>query len=286
MSGRNVGDLLNRRHVTWGWFQGGFKPVAPPTPAPSNTPGGTGPVVCGSTHAGLPGTGTSYDYIPHHEPFQYYAQTANPRHLPPSSVWNIGRTDQANHQYDLAEFWAALDAGRLPAVSYLKAAAYQDGHAAYSDPIDEQTFLVETLNRLMQSREWAHMAIIIAYDDSDGWYDHQMGPVVRQSNTPDDALFGPGNCGMPAVGSFNGRCGYGPRQPLLLISPWARQNHVDHALTDQSSVLRFIEDNWHLGRLGNQSSDEFAGSLSGLFDFNEHHPRAPQLLLNAVTGNP
>jgi phospholipase C len=286
VTGRNGGDLLNEHRVTWGWFQGGFKPAQPPTPPLSNTPGGAGPVVCGSSHAGVPGTGTSYDYIPHHEPFQYYRQTANPRHLPPSSTAMIGHTDQANHQYDLQDFWSAFDAGHLPGVSYLTAAAYQDGHAAYSDPLDEQTFLVETINRLMQSREWEHMAIIVAYNDSDGWYDHQMGPIVNQSNTLDDALFGPANCGTAPAETFQGRCGYGPRQPLLVISPWARQNHVDHRLTDQSSILRFIEDNWHLGRLGNQSTDSIAGSLSGLFDFNEDHPRAPQLILNPVTGNP
>ena len=295
MAGRNIGDLLNEHQVTWGWFQGGFKPAAPPSPPLSNTPG-AGPVVCGSTHAGVPGTGPSYDYIPHHEPFQYYRQTSNPQHLPPSSTAMIGRTDQANHQYDLEDFWKSLDAGHLPAVSYLKAAAYQDGHAGYSSPLDEQTFLVTTINRLMESREWEHMAIVVLYDDSDGWYDHQMGPIVMQSNAPnpvsgapDDGLFGTGasaNCGTPAAGSFNGRCGYGPRQPLLLISPWARRNHVDHRLTDQSSVLRFIEDNWHLGRLGNQSADAIAGSLNGLFDFNEHHARAPELLLNSITGNP
>jgi phospholipase C len=295
ITGRNVGDLLNDNHVTWGWFQGGFRPAPGPVPPPSNLPG-NGTVVCGSMHTGLPGTGSSFDYIPHHEPFQYYPQTANPRHLPPSSAAMIGRTDQANHQYDLADFWTALDAGHLPAVSYLKAAAYQDGHAGYSDPLDEQTFLVETVNRLMLSPQWAHMAIVVLYDDSDGWYDHQMGPIVNQSNAinpvsgaPDDGLFGSGasaNCGTPAAGRFNGRCGYGPRQPFLVISPWARQNHVDHNLTDQSSVLRFIEDNWDLGRLGNQSTDAVAGSLLRMFDFDKFHTRAPMLLLDPSSGNP
>jgi phospholipase C len=282
MTGPNVGDLLTRHRVTWGWFQGGFRPAPAPTVgAPGNTPGGTGPVVCVSTHAGLPPTGTSYDYIPHHEPFQYYAQTANPMHLTPSSTAMIGRTDRANHQYDLQDFWQALQSGHLPSVSYLKAAAYQDGHAGYSDPIDEQNFLVDTINKLMTSPAWEHMAIVVLYDDSDGWYDHQMGPVVNQSNTPDDALFGAGNCGSPAGNTFNGRCGYGPRQPLLVVSPWARQNFVDHTLTDQSSVLRFIEDNWHLGRLGQQSADAIAGSLLQMFDFNDDHSRAPMLILNS-----
>jgi len=41
-----------------------------------------------------------------------------------------------------------------------------------------------------------------------------------------------------------GRCGYGTRLPLLVVSPFARANHVDHTLTDQASILRFIEDNW------------------------------------------
>jgi phospholipase C len=275
MTGTNIGDLLNARHVTWGWFQGGFKPPAKP---PMGQPNAAVPGICQSFHTSAH-SGASYDYIPHHEPFQYYAQTANPHHLPPAGAWTIGRTDQANHQYDLSDFWDAVDAGHLPAVSFLKAGAWQDGHAGYSNPLDEQTFIVETLNRLQGTPEWAHTAVIILYDDSDGWYDHAMGPIVHQSNTPDDNLFGPGNCGTAPARTFEGRCGYGPRQPFLVISPWARQNHVDHNVTDQSSVIRFIEDNWGLGRIGNQSADAIAGSLAGLFDFNPDHPRAPKLFL-------
>jgi phospholipase C len=85
---------------------------------------------------------------------------------------------------------------------------------------------------------------------------------------------------------YEGRCGLGPRLPLLVISPWARQNFVDHSVTDQSSILRFIEDNWDLGRLGNESTDATAGSLLRMFDFDEHQPRAPKLILNDTTGTP
>jgi phospholipase C len=275
MSGKNVGDLLNARGITWGWFQGGFRPT-------SRT--ATGKAVCGAVHTGLPGTPKS-DYIPHHEPFQYYAQTANPHHLPPSSVAMIGKTDQANHQYDVVDFWDALDHGHLPAVSFLKAPGYQDGHAGYSDPLDEQTFLVETINRLQQSPEWGETAVIIAYDDSDGWYDHAVGPFVMQSTSPADALTGPGSCGVQAKGSYPGRCGYGPRLPLLVVSPFAKVNFVDHSVTDQSSILRFIEDNWKLGRLGDQSFDELAGSLGNLFDFDDWR-RTPRLFLDPATGEP
>ena len=64
-----------------------------------------------------------------------------------------------------------------------------------------------------------------------------------------------------------GRCGYGPRLPLLVISPWAKVNYVDHAVTDQSSVPHFIEDNWLKGkRIGHGSFDTYSGNLNGMFD--------------------
>ncbi len=273
MTGRNVGDLLNARHVTWGWFEGGFKPT-------SRT---GGKAVCGSSHVNVGGVTVS-DYSPHHEPFQYYKSTANPHHLPPSSVAMIGRTDQANHQYDLSDFWAAADHGNMPAVSFLKAAKYQDGHADYSDPLDEQHFLVRTINRLEQLPTWRSTAIVIAWDDSDGWYDHVMGPIVNQSNDPvADALTGAGKCGTAAAGSYEDRCGYGPRLPLLVVSPWARRNAVDSSLTDQTSILRFAEDNWNLGRIGNQSFDARAGSLEGMFNFGGE-PHTSRLILNPISG--
>lgn len=271
MSGTNVGDLLNQANVTWGWFQGGFKPTSVVN----------GVAVCASSHKNIAGA-TVTDYIPHHEPFQYYTSTANPHHLPPSSVSMIGKTDQANHQYDLTDFWAAVAHGNMPAVSFLKAAGYQDGHAGYSDPLDEQTFLVDTLNKLQQSPSWRDTAVVIAYDDSDGWYDHVMGPIVSHSSDAADALAGPGSCGVVKAGAYQDRCGYGPRQPLLVISPFAKANFVDHSVTDQSSILRFIEDNWKLGRIGNQSFDALAGSLNNMFSFD--HPDGRRLILNLQTG--
>jgi phospholipase C len=266
MTGKNVGDLLNAKGLTWGWFEGGF----------------TNPA---QTHIGANGSPKA-DYIPHHEPFQYYPQTANPKHNPPTSGVVIGAADPtgANHQYDITFFWQALDAHNLPAVSYLKAPAYQDGHAGYSSPVFEQPFLVETINRLMKSPYWEHIAIIIAYDDSDGWYDHAMPPNVNQSQTPFDVFTGTGQSGTnPPLGGYQGRFGYGPRLPLLVISPFAKQNFVDHSISDQSSILQFIEDNWKLGRIGDSSFDALAGSLVNMFDFDsEHH--AHRLILDPNTG--
>jgi phospholipase C len=231
------------------------------------------------------------DYIPHHEPFQYYTPTANLLHTRPSSVRMIGKEgDGANHQYDADDFFAAVKAGNFPAVSFLKAPAYQDAHAGYSNPLDEQTWLVTVINFLERQPDWKSTAVIVAYDDSDGWYDHQMGPLINQSTSKVDGITGPGQCGDgttalpgPAVDHAQGRCGYGPRLPLLVISPFARRNYVDHSLTDQTSVLRFIEDNWlHGERVGGGSFDALAGSINNMFDFS--HPDARPYILDKSTG--
>jgi phospholipase C len=274
-TGRNIGDLLNARGITWGWFQGGF------TPTGTNA---AGFAVCGSASKNITGA-TVTDYSPHHEPFQYYRSTANPKHLPPSSEAAIGHTDQANHQYDLSDFYATLSAGNMPAVSFLKAKAFQDGHAGYSNPIDEQTFLVNTINQIQKSRDWRSTAIVVTYDDSDGWYDHQPPVIVNGSNTAADTAI----CSsVPMIlGSFPNRCGYSQRLPMLVISPWTRTNYVSGKLTNTVSVTRFIEDNWLRGkRIGHGSYDRISGSLvgrGGLLSFFTR-PNFRPVILDPATG--
>lgn len=262
LTGKNVGNLLNDKGITWGWFQGGFRD-------------------CTATHMGP--NGPVVDYVPHHNPFQYYQSTSNPDHLPPTSVKMIGNTDQANHLYDLKDFWAAVDSGHMPAVSFLKARAFQNGHAGNSTPLLEQQFLVSTINKLQKTHQWKHLAIIIAYDDSGGFYDHEVPPIINQSQIPDDAFVGPGSAGsISPIGGYQGRPSYGYRVPMLIISQWAKENYVDSTLTDQTSILRFIEDNWKLEQIGDFSLDAFSGSLLNMFDFSERKKR--KLILDPKTG--
>jgi phospholipase C len=287
MGGDNIGDLLDRAGVSWGWFQGGF---ASPNYVPGDPSSDDMSAVCTGSHKNILGK-SALDYSPHHEPFQYYASTANPQHLPPTSIAMIGHQDQANHQYDIRDFFAAAEAGNLPAVSYLKAPEYEDGHAGYSDPLDEQRFLANTINTLEKLPSWKSTAVVINWDDSDGWYDHQIGPIVTQSQTSLDTLTDAGFCGtqasqVPTTSTGTpeqGRCGVGPRIPLLVISPFARQNYVDNTFTDQTSVVKFIEDNWLGGeRIGNGAADTWSGTLDNMFDFSK--PNAHRLFLDPSTG--
>jgi phospholipase C len=190
-----------------------------------------------------------------------------------------------------------LSPSHLPAVSFLKAPGYQDGHAAYSDPFDEQQFITTEINALERTPDWSSTAVIISYDDSDGWYDHVFSGIHNTSNTsavanppgPQDFLTGTGLCGdttkAPPLAGQNGRCGYGPRLPLLVISPWARHNSVDHSPSDQSSILRFIEDNWSLPMISG-SFDAKAGSLSDMFNFGPTGGKNGKLFLDPTTGQP
>jgi phospholipase C len=296
MTGKNIGDLLNARDISWGGFMAGFNL------SNVNSNGTTG---CQrSTLSTVVGAATA-DYIPHHNWFQYYASTSNPQHLRPSSLDAIGHTyeangetiDPANHQYDVDDFFSAVRAGNFPSVSFLKAPAYQDGHAGYSDPLDEQAFVVKVLNFLQQQKEWRDTAVIVTWDDSDGWYDHAYKlPTIASFDSVADQLNGAGICGSGTGPEgldgkpVNGRCGPGTRIPFLVVSPWAKHNYVDHTLIDQASVVRFIEDNWLDGtRIGGGSFDAKAASIMDMFEFNHRGKArggAAKLYLDPNLGTP
>jgi phospholipase C len=306
MTSKNIGDLLNAANITWGGFMGGFDLTA------TNSNGTTG--CARSTFSNVVGA-TTADYVPHHAWFQYYATTSNPAHTRPTSTAMIGFTDPldststpVHHQYDYNDFVAAVSAGNFPSVSYIKAPAIADAHAGYSDPLDEQAFVVNLINFLQQQPDWKNTAVIIAYDDSDGWYDHRFAQVLRSSfdSTTSEAvkigtgvivgadqLSGPGSCTGPSatqgvgVGGapVNGRCGPGTRTPFLVISPWAKVNYVDDTEISQSSIIRFIEDNWLGGaRLGGGSDDATAGSIMAMFNFGTTTGTAPNLYLDPQQG--
>ena len=287
---KNIGDLLNGATVPWGNFYGGFNLQS------INANGSTG---CSRSSMSQVVGGAPGDYVPHHIWSQYFTSTANPTHARPTSTKAIGYTtvpgtkkvDPANHNYDLEDFFTAVGSGNYPAVSLIKMASFQDAHPGNSDPIDEQTGLVNLINFLQQQPDWDSTAVIIAYDDSDGWYDHSMAPTTSPSFSSSDALNGAGLCGP--VGATEpkginglpvaGRCGPGTRQPFMVISPFAKKNYVSHTLITQASITQFIEDNWLDGeRLGGGSFDATTGSIKDMFNFNKAN--SVKLALDPNTG--
>ncbi len=365
MSGKNIGDELNAAGLSWGWFEGGFRPTTTYQAALEATghsgqststfipdefksaelqksvPHASNQGLCdavtpvGEALGGNGQYGYKDDYIPHHEPFQYYASTANPHHLtiPTNSkgrdtlagLATVGHDTQSyvagvpqfntpNHNYDTSDFNQLvtaisnheLPASALPTVSFIKAPGYEDGHAGYSDPADEQEFVTHTINEIMNTPDWRHTAIVINWDDSDGWYDHANSGVTNPSLSPADNLTNTtlsgatsGQCGpkpqtSTPLGGEQGRCGLGPRLPLLVISPFARRNHVDHNLSDQSSTINFIEYNWGLPGISGSYDQALAKTdkaehipfdFAGMFDFDSDRQN-PAVVLNPSTGQP
>ena len=294
MTSKNIGDLLNAADISWGSFMGGFDLTR------SNTNGTTG---CARSTFSSVVSGSTADYVPHHAWFQYYKSTSNPTHARPSSLAAVGHTlkpgggalDPANHAYDLDDLYGAILAGNFPAVSYVKMPAYQDGHAGYSDPLDEQQGTVDLINFLQLQPEWKDTLVVITYDDSDGWYDHLYAQPTWASYDPNaDQVNGPGKCGAGVATQVqpngldgkpvNGRCGPGTRVPFLVISPFAKQNFVSHTRITQASVVRFIEDNWLDGkRLDGGSLDASTGSIMDMLDF-DRGDEANKLLLDPTAG--
>ena len=170
--------------------------------------------------------------------------------------------------------------------------AYQDEHPGNSNSLDAQTGFVNLVNFLQQQPDWDSTAVILAYDDSDGWYDHAFATTTQGSFSAQDALTAPGQCGVPGVTPVPngvkglpvaGRCGPGTRLPFLVISPYAKSNYVSHVFITQASIPQFIEDNW-LGseRLGGGSFDATTGSIMDMFDFMQK--KSVKLILDPTFG--
>jgi phospholipase C len=153
-----------------------------------------------------------------------------------------------SHIVGLSQYYSDLRRGTLPAVAYIApsgASEHPPGSLATG-----QRFVHGLVNALMMSRSWDSSAFLEAYDDWGGWYDHVLPPTR------------------------NGHAD-GFRVPAVLISAYARRHYVDHTGLDFMSMLKFVEQNWHLRPL--TRLDASAGSMMGAFDFRQA-PRKPAII--------
>ncbi|MDA8391681.1 MAG: alkaline phosphatase family protein [Actinomycetota bacterium] len=161
----------------------------------------------------------------------------------------------------LSQFESDVAAGHLPAVSFVKPAAPNDGHPGYSTLAAFQNFASRIADSIISKPAlFRHTAILITFDEGGGYYDSGYVQPV--------SFFGDGT-----------------RVPMMVVSPWTKPGHIGHAYYDHSSVVKFIEENWGLGTLTRRSFDNLrnpvmskanpyvpvnapaTGSLMRLFDF-------------------
>jgi len=131
---------------------------------------------------------------------------------------------------------------RLASVSWLVPDLSNSDHPGKHSDTGPSSAAV-LVNAIGESSYWNSTAIVIVWDDWGGFYDHEPPPFRDKAG------------------------GLGFRVPMLVISPYARQGYVSHQQYEFASILKFVEDNWHLGRL--QRSDVRARSIVDCFDFDQ-----------------
>ena len=250
----NLGAEATAAGTSWAWFQGGF---------------GT----C---------TTTPNVYSAHHDPFQYFTSTADLTHKYAFDP-NMSSEQANQHQRDLSVFYSALAgtplAGQsvvpsLPSISWVKAPEIGDGHPGYSGPALEDAFVGDLVGKLQASRYWKDTALIIAFDETGGWWDHVSprdlgGPFANFVNGAPNLS----GCQYPGIPNVScGEAGLGPRMPALVISRFARKGFVDHNLLNTASLDKWVEWNYRLPALGVWGNrDVRAGSLLSAFRFGDQN---------------
>lgn len=157
--------------------------------------------------------------------------------------------DWARSDVNDTRFVGDVARGRLADITWLMTDWRQSEHPPASECVGEN-WTVRQINAIMRSKFWSTTAIVLTWDDFGGFYDH-VPPPRKDAEV------------------------YGPRVPTIIISPYARAGYVDNTMYDFSSVVRSMEDLFHLPRL--TDFDRNANSLTGAFDFAQA-PLAPVLL--------
>jgi phospholipase C len=197
-----IGDRLSQKGLDWAWYAGGWNDALA---------GRADPL---------------FQY--HHQPFMYFAHFAD------------GTEAKRSHLKDEKDFLAAVDSGRLPAVSFVKPLGPDNEHPGYTSLLRGQQHVWDLVSRIRASTAWKDAMIIVTYDENGGRWDHVAPPVVD-------------------------RWGPGTRVPTLVISPFARKAFVDHTQYDTTSILRLLEERYELAPLNRRDAE--AGDLLNALDF-------------------
>ena len=199
-----IGDRLSEKNITWKWYSGGY------TDALAGTPDKT--------------------FQFHHQPFVFYAKYAD------------GTPAKKEHLDDENSLYKDLEAGKLPAVSFVKPIGVDNEHPGYATLLQGQRHAATLVRAIQNSSAWKDTAIVITYDENGGRWDHVAPPK-------------------------GDKWGPGVRVPTIIISPFARKAFVDHTPYETVSILKTIETRWGLQALGTR--DAKAADLSNAFDFSQ-----------------
>jgi phospholipase C len=226
---KTIGDLLSdaRPARTWKWYSGGFA-LALSDPVAANRC--ASPSKANPTN-NVPDDGPCFQW--HHQPFVYYERWGGT---------HGSALATSTHLQDEAKFYSDLSTGKLPAVSFVKPVGIDNDHPSYAALAEGEATTQKYIAAVCASKYWKSTAIIITYDENGGRWDHVNPPKIDQ-------------------------WGAGTRVPLIVMSPYAKPNAVDHTPYETVSILAFIEKLFGLSSLGTR--DAAANPLSNAFNFQQ-----------------
>lgn len=202
-------------------------------------------------------------YVQNYDPNINYRNLGNAGNRASQVVWvpllNFDRflddPELSSNIVDLDQYYVDLQQGTLPSVAYIIPSGASEHPPQY--PSSGQRFVKTLIQELMRSSAWDSSAFLLVYDDWGGWYDHEVPPQIDEY-------------------------GFGPRVPALLVSPYAREGHIDSTELEFTSVLKFIEENWSLAPLAERDAN--ANNFLSAFDFDQP-PRRAEFLPSTRANN-
>ncbi|MCI0353192.1 MAG: alkaline phosphatase family protein [Acidobacteriales bacterium] len=151
-------------------------------------------------------------------------------------------TQNSVHLQDFSAFSAQLMNGTVPAVTFIQPAPSHTMHPGSGNISRAANWLDGLLLDIQNSPIWADTAVVVFWDTSGGWYDHVPPPAVDSQ-------------------------GFGPRVPMMVVSPFAKRNYISHVQMDPVSILKFIQWNWQLPSLNTRNNNAASGDLRDMFTF-------------------
>jgi acid phosphatase len=202
-----IGDLLTAQGVNWVWYAGAWSDAL--------VDGEVSPT--GATHSVIytpSGPRGAPDFQAHHQPYNYYTN------FDPATHGDA----RAAHLKDYYQMVSDISGGKLPPVAWYKPTGNVNQHPGYANIDDADAHIADLVAKLKAGPQWAHMVIVITYDEYGGQWDHVAPPK-------------------------GDKLGPGTRIPALIISPYAKAGMVDHTQYDSASTLRLITRRFNLATL-------------------------------------
>ncbi len=190
--------------------------------------------------------------------------------LPQVGLYRAPIDNDGDKLVKIDQFYADAAAGKLPAVSLVDPLFDKDESEENDANIQlGESFVSRVVDAVMHGPAWSKSLLIWLYDEHGGYYDHvPPPPAIKPDDIPPDIQSPPD---LPG-----GYDRYGFRVPAVIVSPYARRNHVSHVVHDHTSVLKLIETKWNLPAL--TFRDANADNLLDSIDFDHQAFREPPKL--------